>query len=97
MPTFAGTSMAGLGSQTETLSMTMNHGSTDATAAVMSDCANCHPNSKKSGFFPGVFHDSLGDMQMSQPTSCSFVPSGRHADRVRRPDGDQPRAHAVDR
>ncbi len=51
--------------------MTMNHGSTDATAAVTSDCANCHPNSKKSGFFPGVFHDSLSDMQMPQPTSCS--------------------------
>ena len=71
LPTFVGTSMGSLTSQNETLSMTMNHGSTDATAAVMSDCANCHPNSKKSGFFPGVFHDSLSDMQMSQPTSCS--------------------------
>ena len=51
--------------------MTMNHGSTDAPGAVMSDCANCHPNSKKSGFFPGAFHDSLNDMSMPQPTSCS--------------------------
>jgi hypothetical protein len=71
LPTFAGTSMASLTSQSELLSMTMNHGSTDAPAAVMSDCANCHPNSRKSGFFPGVFHDSLGEMSMQQPTSCS--------------------------
>ncbi|HUM00239.1 MAG TPA: hypothetical protein VLU24_12675, partial [Mycobacterium sp.] len=71
LPTFTGTSMASLTAQSESLSMTMNHGSTDAPKAVMSDCVNCHPNSKKNGFFPGVFHDSLGDMSMSQPTSCS--------------------------
>ena len=95
LPTFAGTSMVSLTSQSETLSMTMNHGSTDASAAVMSDCANCHPNSKKSGFFPGVFHESLGDMQMRAADVVQLVPPGRDADRVRRPDGDQPRAHAA--
>jgi len=75
LPTFTGTSMASLSAQSETLPMTMNHGSTDAPAAVMADCANCHPNSKRtgsgSGFFPGAFHDSLSDMSLSQPTSCS--------------------------
>ncbi len=70
LPTFSGTSIVSLSAQSETLSMTMNHGSTDASAAVMSDCSGCHPNSKKSGFFPGKFHDSLSDLGFNQPTSC---------------------------
>jgi len=71
LPTFAGTSIVNLAAQSETLSMTMNHGSTDATTAVMSDCSGCHPNANKSGFFPGSFHQSLSGLGLAQPTSCA--------------------------
>ena len=81
LPTFAGASIVSLTAQTETLPMTMNHGSTDAPAAVMSDCAGCHPNSTnsskpnrendiQSGFFPGSFHASLAGLGLAQPTAC---------------------------
>ncbi len=70
LPTFAGTSIVSLTSQDQTLSMTMNHGSTDAPAAVMSDCKSCHPRADKTGYFPGKFHDSLDSLHIDQPTSC---------------------------
>jgi len=74
LPTYAGTSMVNVTAQVETLSMTMNHGSTDAPAAVMSDCARCHPNATggvMSGYFPGHFHDSLAALGLAQPLGCA--------------------------
>ena len=80
LPTFAGTAIASLTSQGETLSMIMNHGSTDAPAAVMSDCVKCHPNANAANggnglitlaYFPGSFHASLGPLGIPQPMACA--------------------------
>jgi hypothetical protein len=71
LPTFAGTSIVNLIAQTQTLPMIMNHGSTDAPAAVMGDCTNCHANATRTGYFPGAFHASLATLGVAQPTACA--------------------------
>ena len=71
VPSYAGTSISRLTPQTETLSMSMNHQTTDLAAGILGGCANCHDTSTGT-YFPGALHSSLANSVpvLAQPALC---------------------------
>jgi hypothetical protein len=70
LPTFGGTLIVNMTSQSETLSMVMNHSSPQAPASIITDCKSCHPNIDRTSYFPGTFHASLTAKGVAQPALC---------------------------
>ncbi len=73
IPSYAGTSISGLTPDTETLSMEMNHQTSELPAAALGDCASCHENAPSGEYFPGLLHSSLENAvpAIPQPTQCT--------------------------
>lgn len=67
IPSYAGTAIASLTQQVQTLPMVMNHTSADVPAALMSDCAACHPDAVLGQYFPGDVHRVL----TAAPGACT--------------------------
>ncbi len=70
IPTYAGTSIASLTPQTETLAMAMNHASADIASATLASCAACHVGAAAGAYFPGTLHSALSNLTSPQPTQC---------------------------
>jgi hypothetical protein len=71
VPSYVGTSVSALTPETESLSMPMNHQTTELPAAVLANCSTCHDTSTGT-YFPGVLHSSLANNVpvLPQPTAC---------------------------
>jgi hypothetical protein len=68
VPTWSGTSIAGLSPEVESLPMPMNHKSAALPAGATSSCSNCHASG--GNFFPGRLHSSLAALLLPQPSRC---------------------------
>lgn len=71
VPSYAGTSIVKVTPLSETLPMSMNHGSAALPTAVLDSCATCHVDASTGVFFPGVMHSSLANQRLSQPGTCA--------------------------
>ncbi|MBS2026555.1 MAG: hypothetical protein JST54_01520 [Deltaproteobacteria bacterium] len=77
LPTFVGTSIASMMTQSETLPMPMNHLTTTVDGGVIAACSNCHAGFESTGsYYPGNFHDSLVSLGIAQPTTCNDCHAG---------------------
>ena len=77
LPTFVGTTIASMMTQSETLPMPMNHLTTSVDGGVISACSNCHAGFSSTGsYYPGNFHDSLVSLGIAQPTTCNDCHAG---------------------
>ena len=68
IPTYAGMTMSSLSPRTETLPMPMNHGSMDVPGPILAACTNCHQDAATGVYFPALFHSSLANMAITDPT-----------------------------
>ncbi len=71
IPFYAGTSISRLTPQVQSLSMPMNHATTEVTPAALTACANCHEGASSGSFFPGNLHSSLANHALASPATCS--------------------------
>ncbi len=71
IPSYADTSITSFSPQTEALVMPMNHNSTQVVPDALVACANCHSDATTGVYYPGIFHSSLANLMLQQPTSCS--------------------------
>ena len=69
VPSYAGTSIAGLAAQTESLPMGMDHQTGQLPGVNVGDCALCHAGASADAYYPGALHSSLGNQQLAQPSS----------------------------
>src|SRR3989441_5734782 len=81
IPSYVDTSISSLRSQTETLPMPMDHGTTHVDAAAFASCGNCHANAGAGAYYPGNLHSALANLNLAQPSGCldchaSSVPIG---------------------
>jgi hypothetical protein len=76
VPRFSGTTMTSLTPQSETLTMSMSHSSTDVPAAVLNTCSNCHPTASTGVYYPGILHSSLANLAVAEPAKCSSCHNG---------------------
>src|SRR2546426_9881870 len=58
IPSYVDTSISSLRSQTETLPMPMDHGTTHVDAAAFASCGNCHANAGAGAYYPGNLHSA---------------------------------------
>ncbi len=79
-PAWSGPTIVSVTPNTQTLHMTMNHGSRALDAGVLSNCTLCHAQTSTGAYAPGVMHRSLTSIGVSQPSSCvdchASIPSG---------------------
>jgi hypothetical protein len=68
VPNFSATTITSLSAQSQTLHMMMNHGSSQITPQVISNCTTCHVGGIYTG---GVFHTSLTAASLAQPKACN--------------------------
>lgn len=71
IPTYNGTSIQSLNTQTLTYHMSMNHKTTQLTGSQLQNCALCHTGATEGIYLPGEFHPSLTKANIPQPTTCS--------------------------
>lgn len=76
IPTYNGTSIIGLDPLTQTLKMPMNHETTSVSSEALSACTNCHPDAADGEYRPGLFHATIEDMGLDQPTDCTDCHTG---------------------
>lgn len=70
-PTWAGTSIVRVTPDTQSIPMTMNHGTSTIDAGVMEQCSTCHAQADLGQYYPGVLHFSLIEAGQPQPATCS--------------------------
>ncbi len=71
VPMWSGTSIASLNLLNQSLPMRMNHSSAQYAVAANSACSNCHADAARGIYYPGVFHVSLIDLGLAEPTGCN--------------------------
>ncbi|HTT70978.1 MAG TPA: hypothetical protein VMG32_07110, partial [Anaeromyxobacteraceae bacterium] len=71
IPTYAGTSIASLSPQSETLVMGMDHATSELPGVNMASCAVCHAGAASGAYYPGTLHSSLANAQLPEPTACA--------------------------
>ena len=69
-PAWSGPVITSVTPDRQTLHMTMNHSATAIPATAKAACSNCHAQANQGQYYPGVFHWSLIDLGLSQPTAC---------------------------
>lgn len=71
-PTFSGTTMSSVATQSVTLALQMFHNSAQIPLGGIDTCVACHTGAASGNFTNGRFHTSLGALTvaMSQPTLC---------------------------
>src|SRR5467141_1683972 len=70
IPSYVDTSISSLRSETETLPMPMDHGTTHVDAAAFASCGNCHANAGAGAYYPGNLHSALANLNLAQPSGC---------------------------
>ncbi len=71
VPSYAGTSISKLTPLAQTLPMGMNHATSAIASATLGTCSICHGDATTGVFYPGLFHSSLANAALTQPTVCS--------------------------
>lgn len=71
VPDWSGTTIRSVTQLNQALPMRMNHMSAQYAAAANSACANCHADAQTGVYYPGLFHSSLVDLGLPEPTGCT--------------------------
>ncbi|MEW6432276.1 MAG: hypothetical protein AB1730_12285 [Myxococcota bacterium] len=70
-PVWSGPVIDSVAVDPQTIDMTMNHSATSVDPAAMSACTNCHAQADQGQYYPGVFHWTLLDRGLPQPSACT--------------------------
>ncbi len=76
IPSYNGTSIITLDPLAQTLKMPMNHATTAVASESLSACTNCHPDAAEGQYLPGLFHATIEDLGLDQPTDCTDCHAG---------------------
>ncbi len=71
VPSWSGTTITTVMPVSQKLPMRMNHASAQYPAAANSACRNCHADAPSGVYYPGIFHGSLIDLGLPEPTGCT--------------------------
>ncbi|MFO0600989.1 MAG: hypothetical protein U0228_37115 [Myxococcaceae bacterium] len=69
-PTWSGPVITAVTPDPQMINMEMNHGASAVDAAVLSNCGGCHAQADQGEYYPGLFHLSLINQGIAQPTQC---------------------------
>lgn len=69
-PTWSGPIITDVTPDPQRMDMVMNHGATSVDAGVLANCGACHAQASDGVYYPGLFHLSLINLGVTQPTQC---------------------------
>lgn len=75
-PTWSGAIIAAVSPDPQLVKMEMNHGASAVDPMVLGNCQGCHAQAEQGEYYPGIFHLSLINQGVAQPTHCDECHGG---------------------